>query len=324
MKKSAIISGITGQDGAYLAKLLLTNNYNVVGLVRGYNSNNYQGLHYLNIKDKVTLVECDLLDITQILNILQQYKPDEFYNLSAQSSVSQSFQQPIGTFQFNTISVFNLLEAVKLVEKRIRFYQASSSEMYGKVNSLPITENSIFHPLSPYAVSKAAAHFTCIHYRESYNMFICCGILFNHESYLRKDTFFIKKIIQDSIKISQGKLNALTIGNIDIKRDFGYAPKYVEAIYLMMQKPVAKDYIICSGQSVILRDLIYHIFNKLGLSKNKCQVNKQLFRPNDIKDLYGDNSNAKTELNWRYDLNAYELMDLLLEEELVNIKKDSD
>jgi GDPmannose 4,6-dehydratase len=324
MMKTAIISGITGQDGAYLARLLINNKYKVIGLVRGYNSNNYHGLQYLNIEHRITLVECDLMDISQIVNILQQYKPHEFYNLSAQSSVSQSFKQPIGTFQFNTLSVYNLLEAIKLVDKRIRFYQASSSEMFGKADNLPITEKSIFHPVSPYAISKVAAHHTCIHYRESYGMFICSGILFNHESYLRNNTFFIKKIIQDSIKISQGRLDTLMVGNIDIKRDFGYAPKYVEAIYLMMQKPMARDHIICSGQSVSLRDLIYHVFNKFGINKNICQVNKQLFRPNDIEDIFGDNSVAKAELNWQYDLNGYDLMDLLLEEELKNSKKETD
>jgi len=318
IQKTALITGITGQDGAYLAQILLEKDYNVIGLTRGYQTDNLRGLSYLGIKEKIKLVACDLLDISQIIKIIQQVEPSEIYNLAAQSSVSLSFQQPIGTFQFNTISVFNLLEAIKLVDKTIRFYQASSSEMYGRVNNLPVTEMSILHPLSPYAISKVAAHFTCIHYRESYGLHISCGVLFNHESYLRQNTFFVKKIIQDSIKIHRNQLDVLKVGNIDIKRDFGYAPKYVEAMYLMLQQRDPSDYLICSGQTISLREIIYYIFDKLDIPHDLCQIDSSLYRPAEILDMFGDNTKAKSILGWKYDLNIYQTLDHLLNEELKN------
>lgn len=315
--KKAIITGISGQDGSYLANILLQNNYEVIGLVRN-GATSFRGLDYLNITNKVTLMECDLMDISQIIAIIQKFKPTEIYNLAAQSSVYQSFLQPIGTFQFNTISVFNLLESIKLVDKSIKFYQASSSEMYGRVNQLPIDEHSVIHPLSPYAISKVAAHYTCINYREIHGLFICCGILFNHESYLRNNHFFIKKVIRDSIAISQGKKRFLEVGNIDIKRDFGFAPKYAEAMFLMMQKNNPEDYIVCSGQSVSLREIIYYVFDKLGLNHNLCILKKEFYRPTDIEDIYGSNDKAKKDLNWNYDLTFFDVLDILIEEELKN------
>ena len=316
--KTAIITGISGQDGAYLTKLLCSKGYKVIGLVRGNGASDLKGLDYLNIRSEVIIEECDLLDISQVIKLLYQYRPNEIYNLAAQSSVSLSFKQPIGTFQFNTISVYNLLEAIKLVDIHIKFYQASSSEMYGKVNKLPITENSILHPVSPYAISKAAAHWTCIHYRESYNMFVCCGILFNHESYLRNSTFFMKKIIRESIKISRGEIDRMEVGNIDIRRDFGYAPAYVEGMYLMMQSPIPSDYILCSGESVKLRSIIEYIFQKLNIDTSCYSVSKELYRPADIENIYGDPARAKESLGWNYSLNYEQLLDKLLAEELQN------
>jgi GDPmannose 4,6-dehydratase len=315
--KKAIITGITGQDGAYLAQLLLNKGYGVIGLVRGF-SDQYKGLDYLGITNKVTIVECDLMDISQIIAILQKFNPTEVYNLAAQSSVNQSFSQPIGTFQFNTLSVFNLIESIKVVNREIRFYQASSSEMFGRVNQLPITENSVIHPLSPYAISKVAAHYTCINYREIHNLYICCGILFNHESYLRNNNFFIKKVIRESIEISLNKRKVLEVGNIDIKRDFGFAPKYVEAMYLMMQQNTPSDYIICSGKSISLREIIYYVFDKLKIDKELCVVKKEYYRPTDIEDIYGTNEKAKKELDWDYNLTFFEVLDILLKEELEN------
>ena len=318
--KTAIISGITGQDGAYLAQLLLKNNYKVIGLTREESPVNTYGLTYLGIKEQVTLVNCNLLIKSEIVDLFEKYEPTEFYNLAAQSSVYQSFKNPIATFEFNTISVFNLLESIKAINPGIRFYQASSSEMYGRVNNLPITENSVLHPLSPYAISKAAAHFTCIHYRESYQMHVSCGVLFNHESYLRQNTFFVKKIIRESIRISKGEQDILLVGNIDIKRDFGYAPNYVEAMYLMLQQENPTDYLICSGHSITLRAIIYYIFNKLGIPESACQVSSELYRPSEIEDMFGDNTKAKSELNWQYNLTIFETLDLLLGEELKNDK----
>jgi len=317
--KTALISGITGQDGAYLAKLLLNNNYNVIGLVRD-SSTNFEGLDYLNIKKEIDIVKCDLIDISQTAKILETYKPDEIYNLAAQSSVSQSYNDPIGTFKFNTISVFNIIESMKSVNPAIKLYQASSSEMFGRVGQLPITENSLIHPVSPYAISKVSAHYTCVNYREIYNLYISCGILFNHESYLRKNDFFIKKVIRESLEISLNKKKDLQVGNIDIKRDFGYAPKYVEAMYLMLQQEKPSDYLICSGKSVSLREIIYYVFDKLQIDKSLCVVNEKFYRPGDIENIYGNNEKAKKDLSWEYDYNFFEVLDLLIEEELMNYK----
>ena len=316
MNKTALITGITGQDGAYLSKLLLEKDYQVVGLTRSYVSSNFYGLDYLKIRDYVKTEECDLLDFSQVVKLINQYKPDEIYNLSAQSSVSISFRQPIGTFQQNVMSVLHLLEGLKLTGSMARLYQASSSEMYGMVNQLPISEASVLHPLSPYAISKASAHWWCIHNREAYNQFICCGVLFNHESYLRSPNFFVKKVLTESIRISQGKQQVLRVGNIDIKRDFGYAPSYVEAMYLMMQQPKSDDYLICSGQSVSLRSIIEHIFKRLSIPLDRLIVDPELYRPTDIVDIYGTNQKAKTQLNWQYALTFFDVLDLILEEEL--------
>lgn len=320
MKKTAIITGISGQDGAYLSKLLLTHDYNIVGLVRSHTGSDLQGLRYLGILDKVKIEECDLADFSQVIRILEKYRPDEIYNLAAQSSVSLSFKQPIGTFSFNTISVFNLLEAIKMVNEKIKFYQASSSEMFGSIKHLPITEDMEFHPKSPYAISKAAAHWTCVNYKESYGMFVCCGILFNHESYLRNKNFFVKKVLAESIEIAHGKKEFLEVGNIDIRRDFGYAPSYVEAMYLMMQQAVPANYLVCSGQSVSLRYIIEYIFEKLNIQKDKIKISPELYRPAEIEDIYGNPGKTRTELGWNYDLSTEDLLDRLLEEELKNTK----
>jgi GDPmannose 4,6-dehydratase len=316
--KIAIITGISGQDGAYLSRLLINKNYKVYGFVRHENESNLNGLIYLNIKHLVEIEQCDLTDLSQVLKLIKKINPDEIYNLAAQSSVSLSFKQPTSTFHFNTISVFNLLEAITLHNKNIKFYQASTSEMYGKVTNLPISETTPFYPVSPYGISKASAHWICIHYRESYKMNIYCGILFNHESYLRRNTFFIKKIIHDSILISKRKKDLLSVGNIDVKRDIGFAPMYVEAMYLMMQSNEPTDYMICSGYSVSLREIINYIFDKLNISHNKCVVDEFLYRPAEIENIYGSPEKAFSKLKWRYNLKINELLDVLLEEELNN------
>lgn len=314
--KVAIITGITGQDGAYLSKLLLENNYKIIGLVRSKNSSSLRGLNYLGITSQITIEECDLTDLSQILKIFTEYQPTEIYNLAAQSSVSLSFSQPIGTFHFNTLSVFNLLEAVKQFNSKIKFYQASSSEMFGEVKKLPITEDTEFHPKSPYAISKAAAHWICVNYRESYNLFVCCGILFNHESHLRTDNFFVKKVIREAIKIKKGLSDQLTVGNLNIKRDIGYAPQYVEAMFKMMQQPVADNYLICTGSSVSLQYITEYVFNKLEVPVSKIVSDKKLFRPSEINDIYGSNKHIKTSLDWHYTLTIEGLLDILVEKEL--------
>lgn len=319
--KSAIITGITGQDGAYLARLLLEKGYKVIGLIRSHYGSNLSRLKYLNLLDKVELVECDQSDLSQVLNIISTHKPNEVYNLAAQSSVSLSFQQPIGTINFNIQSVLNMLEAIRLLNPAIRFYQASTSEMFGKVNNLPITEDSIVHPLSPYAISKVTAHYVCINYRESYNLYTSCGILFNHESYLRGENFFVKKVIKGAIDILHGKREFLEVGNLDIKRDFGWSEKYVEAMWLLLQQDTPDDYIISSGKSITLREVVHYVFDKLGVDRNKIKINPAFFRPTEIEDIYGSNKKARTVLNWQYDMDFFKVLNLIIEEECKNYDK---
>lgn len=313
--KIAFITGITGQDGAYLSRLLLEHNYKVIGLVRDSKNINDAKLNYLGITSKVVFKECDLLNISNIINLINKYQPTEIYNLASQSSVGASFQHPIGTLNFNIISVANLLESIKLTDKNIRFYQASSSEMFGSANQLPFQENSIVHPVSPYGISKASAHWITVNYRESFGLFTASGILFNHESILRGNNFIIKKVIRTALEIKAGKADALEVGNIDIKRDFGYAPKYVEAMFLMMQYDKPDDYIISSGKSLSIREIIYYIFDKLEISKEKIITNDAFLRPNEIEDIYGDNAKAKSQLNWKYNMDFFEVLDILMDEE---------
>jgi GDPmannose 4,6-dehydratase len=319
--KTAIITGITGQDGAYLSKFLISKNYKVIGLVRSLSGSNLGRLSYLGVQDQIEYFECDLRDLSQVLNIISSVKPDEIYNLAAQSSVSLSFRQPIGTMDFNIHSVLNILESIRLLNPAIKFYQASSSEMFGKVNSLPISEESHVHPLSPYAISKVTGHYICINYRESYNLFASCGILFNHESYLRGRNFFIKKLLRGALDLRSEKREILEFGNLDIRRDFGWSVKYVEAMWLMLQQDKADDYVISSGASVSLREIVYYVFDKLNLDRSRIKIDPKLFRPTDIEDIYGSSEKAQRELSWSYDMEFSEVLDLILEEEIVNYER---
>lgn len=314
--KVAFITGISGQDGAYLTKLLVDKNYLVVGITRSNHSDILQKITYLKVTENVLVEECDLLDLSSIISLITKYQPNEIYNLAAQSSVGLSFKQPIGTINFNIISVINLLEAIRIVKPDTRFYQASSSEMYGKVKNLPITINTPMHPLSPYAISKASAHWTVVNYRESYSVFACNGVLFNHESFLRSSGFFVKKVLTESVQNRNNPDWYLQVGNIDIKRDFGYSPKYVEAMWLMLQRDIPADFIICSGKSITLRSIIEYVFKSLDISIDRLRINEELMRPTDIEDIFGDNNPAKELLEWSYDLDFYSVLDMLIEEEI--------
>lgn len=318
--KTAFITGITGQDGAYLAQLLIGKGYQVIGLTRSYNNINVTNFKYLNIDGQITFEECDLLDFSSIIKLLLRYRPDEFYNLAAQSSVGVSFEQPIGTINYNTQSVLNILESIRLLKLDTKVYQASSSEMFGRVNTLPVNEQTPLHPLSPYAISKASAYWIGINYRESYNVNCVNGILFNHESYLRSPNFFVKKVIRTSLEIKHKNKDSLHVGDIDIKRDFGYAPDYVKAMWLSLQQDKPYDYIICSGTSIYLREIIDYVFDYLSISKDKLIEDPALFRPTEIVDIYGDNTKAKTMLNWEYDKSFFNVLDILIHEESANMK----
>ena len=314
--KIALITGVTGQDGSYLAKLLLEKDYKVIGTVRSSRCTNRANFKYLGIDDDIIIEELDLLDMANIIRLIQKHKPNEIYNLAAQSSVGLSFEQPIGTFSFNTTSVNNILEAIRLFSSKTKLYQASSSEMYGRVDSMPISIETPMHPISPYGISKMASFFMINTYRESYNLFVSNGILFNHESYLRSNNFFIKKIIIDSIAIKANKLEYLKVGNLNVKRDFGYAPKYVEAMWKMMQLDKPDDFMICSGKSVLLRDIVEYIFDKMNLDRSLIIEDKNLFRPNEIEDIFGNNSKAKKVLKWEYEYSFFDVLDILIDEEM--------
>ncbi len=321
--KTALITGITGQDGAYLSKYLLGKNYKVYGITRNLLAGNLNGLNFLNVLKEVELIEANLLDLSNIIRILEKYQPDEIYNLAAQSSVGLSFDQPIGTLEFNIISIANILEAVRIINKNIKVYQSSSSEMYGNVdkNKLPIDENFIIHPASPYGISKASAHWISVNYREAYRIFISCGILFNHESVLRRPNFVTKKIITGALKIKNGEMDYLTVGNTSVQRDWGYVPEYVKVMWKMLNVHTPDDYIICSGEAHSLQEFIEKVFNSMKLDPIKyVQTDKSLYRPVELEVIYGNPTKAKSALGWNYTISFDELIDRLIEDEIKYIE----
>jgi len=314
--KKAIISGISGQDGSYLAKFLVENNYKVHGLVRGNQREGFWRLKFLNVADEVELVECDLTDMSQIFRVMQSINPDEIYHLAAQSSVSSSFVQPIATVNYNTNSTLNLLETIRLFKPDSKFYQASSSEMFGEVNKLPIDENNVINPQSPYAISKAMGFWMAKNYRQAYKLFATSGILFNHESALRQNYFVIKKIIRTALEIKEKGGGTLSLGNIDVKRDFGYAPEYIKAMHLIMQQNQADDFIICSGFSSSIRDVVELVFSILSIPESALVSEKSLFRPAEISENYGNPEKAAKVLKWRYNWTLKQLVEKLIEDEI--------
>ena len=316
MIKTSLITGITGQDGAYLAQLLLGKGHRVVGVIRHSQKHlPVAGLKYLGIDPQVHLVACNLCSDVEVRALLETVRPDEIYNLASQSSVRQSFHDPGQTLAFNTRSVLTLLESIRSIAPGIRLYQASSSEMFGKIHKLPIREDMAFHPLSPYAVSKASAHWMAKNYRESYGLFVACGILFNHESFLRTRDFFVKKLICEALEIAAGKRQHIIVGNLSAKRDFGFAPHYVKAIYLMLQHEKPDDFLICSNKSISLQEIAHYVCDRANIDRSLIQVDADLFRPLDIPDMYGDNIKARQVLGWRYDLSFFDVLEQLIVEE---------
>jgi GDPmannose 4,6-dehydratase len=315
----AIISGVTGQDGALLAAFLLRKGYRVIGLVPADRESNFFRLDFLQIMEKVQIKKINLLNPKELEDLLEETKPCEFYNLAAISSVGLSFQLPVQTFEFNTRSVMNLLESLRRVSAETRFYQASSSEMFGNVgrSRLPIKESFLFHPASPYGISKASSHWLTVNYREAYKLNTCCGILFNHESALRPENFVIKKIVRSAVKIAKGEEERLTLGNLRVTRDWGYAPLYVEAMWLMLQQDKMDDYLICSGIPLSLEDFITKVFQCLSIDKgDHITTDSTLMRSLDLEIIYGDNSKAKKELGWQYELTTDDLIRSLIRDEV--------
>ena len=321
----ALITGITGQDGAYLSRFLLNKGYSVYGIIRDSSLPNVQNLNYLGTTERITLIKVNLSDISNIINTIETIQPEEIYNLAAQSSVGLSFEQPIWTYEFNTSSTLNLLESIRLVNPEIKFYQASSSEMYGNIekNMLPVTEKHYLNPSSPYGVSKASAHMITTSYRQCYNLFASCGILFNHESCLRGHNFVTKKILEAAIKISKRLDKEISLGNLDIYRDWGYAPEYVKVMWKILQHDCPDDFIICSGEIHSLREFVDEVFSHFDLDfKNYVREDSNLFRPLDLDMIYGDNSKAKKILGWKYEISFNDLIKMLVDDYLRYYESD--
>ncbi|MAV65262.1 MAG: GDP-mannose 4,6-dehydratase [Candidatus Marinimicrobia bacterium] len=317
INKKALIIGVSGQDGAYLAKLLLKNNYRVWGTSRDAQLSQFFGLEQLNIKDKVKKISMNPSDFYSVIKVIKKIKPDEIYNLSGQSSVGLSFEQPVETFNSISVSNLNILESIRHVNPKIKFYNASSSEMFGDTKGSPAKENSPFKPKSPYAVAKAAAHWQVSSYRDGYGLFACSGILFNHESILRPSRFVTMKIIDSVCKIASGSAKKLTLGNIDIKRDWGHAEEYVDAMWKMMQAKNPDDYIIATGKTYSLMDFIKKSFSYFNLEWEKYVVlDDSLKRPSDISLSLADPTKAAKQLNWKAKIDMNDLVELMIKGKL--------
>jgi GDPmannose 4,6-dehydratase len=297
--KKALITGISGQDGAYLAALLLKKGYAICGASRDAQMNSFRNLETLGIKDRLQLESVALNDFRSVLQVLFKFEPDEVYNLAGQSSVSLSFQQPMETQESVYQGTINLLEAIRFSRKPIRFYNAGSSECFGDLQGEAATEESPFRPRSPYAVAKAAAFWQVANYREAYGLYACSGLLFNHESPLRPERFVTKKIAASAVRIAQGRQKNLILGNIEIRRDWGWAPEYVEAMYAMLQQSTPEDFVIATGESQKLEDFVGAAFNQVGLDwRDHVTIDESLFRPTEIMVGRGDASKAAQILGW--------------------------
>ena len=298
MSKRAIITGITGQDGSYLAELLLSKGYEVVGTVRRSSAPNYWRIQHL--LDRITIKPADLLDQLSIIRLVDEVRPNEMYNLAAMSFVPASWDQPMLTGEFNAQGVTRVLEAVRQVDPSIRLYQASSSEMFGKVREVPQTELTPFYPRSPYGVSKVYGHYITVNYRESYDLFAVSGILFNHESPRRGLEFVTRKVTDGVARIKHGLTDTLSLGNLDAHRDWGFAGDYVEAMWLMLQQDRPEDYVITTGVSHSVRDLVEVAFDHVGLDwESYVRLDPKLIRPAEVEHLVGDSSRARLELGWQ-------------------------
>jgi GDPmannose 4,6-dehydratase len=300
MQKKALISGASGQDGAYLARLLLEKGYQVYGASRDAQSCSFANLHRLKIRDQVRTVSLAINDFRSVLQALQQTEPDEIYNLSGQSSVGLSFDQPVETLESISTATLNFLEAIRFTGKNIKFYNAGSSECFGDTGGKKADEETPFRPRSPYAVAKASAHWIVANYREAYNLFACTGILFNHESPLRPERFVTGKIIASACRIAEGSKGKLRLGNMDIRRDWGWAPEYVEAMWLMLQQDKPQDYVIATGTSRSLEEFVALAFREVGLDwREHVVADTTLLRPADIREGCGHPAKAKQELRWK-------------------------
>jgi GDPmannose 4,6-dehydratase len=311
--KKALICGVSGQDGAYLAQLLLNQGYEVWGTSRDAQISSFRNLDVLGIKEQVKLVSMSLTDFRSVLQVLTRSQPDEVYNLAGQTSVGLSFEQPVETLESIATGTLNLLEAIRFLGASIRFYNASSSECFGDTGGQAADENTPFRPRSPYAVAKAAAFWEVANYREAYGLFACSGILFNHESPLRPERFVTQKIVASACRIAKGSNEILSLGNIEIRRDWGWAPEYVMAMMLMLQKQEPSDYVIATGQSSSLAEFIAEAFDAVGLNwQDFVRVDPNLMRPTDLALGLGNPQKAKEQLGWQAKYRAKDVVKMMV------------
>lgn len=322
--KTALITGITGQDGAYLAEFLLKKGYKVYGLVARRATATTWRLEYLGILEKIELLEGDLIDVTSIIRAIEEAQPDEFYNLGAQSFVGTSWRQPQLTAQATGMGALNCLEAIRIVNPKIKFYQASTSEMFGGMPEYPLqSEQTPFHPRSPYGVAKLFAHWSTINYRESYNIFGCCGILFNHESPLRGIEFVTRKVTDAAARIKLGVQKELHLGNIDAKRDWGFAGDYVEAMWLMLQQEKPDVYVVATGRTTTVREMCKIAFEHLDMDYEKYVViDPKFYRPAEVDLLLGDPSKAQEKLGWKATTSLEDLITMMVNADMKRVQNE--
>jgi len=313
--RRALITGVTGQDGSYLAEFLLRKGYAVYGMVRRASTENFERIEHL--RNRITIVQADLLDQLSMIELVEAIRPREVYNLAAQSFVPTSWSQPTLTGEFTALGVTKLLEAIKLVDRRIRFYQASSSEMFGQVRETPQNEHTPFYPRSPYGVAKVYGHFITVNYRESYGMFAVSGILFNHESPRRGLEFVTRKITDGVARIKLRMARELRLGNLDARRDWGYAGDYVRAMWMMLQRPHPEDFVVSSGSAHSVREFVELAFDHVGLPwKKYVKIDKSLMRPAEVNHLQGDAAKARAVLGWKPRVGFEELVRLMVDADL--------
>ncbi|MBM2845185.1 MAG: GDP-mannose 4,6-dehydratase [Bacteroidetes bacterium] len=320
--KRALITGVTGQDGSYLAELLLEKGYKVYGMVRRASTENFERIEHL--RGRITIVQADLLDQLSLIELMGEVEPEEVYNLAAQSFVPTSWTQPTLTGEFTALGVTKMLEAIKLVNRKIKFYQASSSEMFGKVLETPQSETTPFYPRSPYGVAKVYGHFITVNYRESYDMFAVSGILFNHESPRRGLEFVTRKISDSVARISLGMARELRLGNLDAKRDWGYAGDYVEVMWRMLQQKRAEDFVVATGESHTVRDFARIAFDHAGLNwKKYVKVDRKFYRPAEVTRLLGNARKAQRLLGWKPRVSFEGLVRMMVDADIARLQKHS-
>jgi len=316
--KRALITGVTGQDGSYLAEFLLEKGYRVFGMVRRSSTENFERIAH--IRDNIELVQADLLDQLSLITVLREVEPDEVYNLAAMSFVPTSWSQPVLTAEFTALGVTRMLEAVRLVNEDTKFYQASSSEMFGKVKESPQNENTPFYPRSPYGVAKVYGHGITVNYRESYGIFGCSGILFNHESPRRGKEFVTRKISDGVARIKVGKAETLSLGNLDAERDWGFAGDYVKAMWLMLQQDEPDDYVVGTGVTHSVREFVRKAFDRVGLNwEDYVKVDTSLIRPAEVEHLRADASKARSRLGWKPDVSFDELVNMMVDADIERV-----